>query len=197
MTEPRPLQIDTWQKAEQNAAAWMRYWGFKDAKVTQGGADGGVDVRSRRAIAQVKHEAALVGRPVVQRLAGARGSNYDLALFFFSGVGFTRGAIEFADEVDMALFKYSLSGARSPANRSARAFLRTIPAAVERAAAERAAQERAAAERSAAQRAAQERLDRERLDRERAAQEDVSLTYGVQMLRGALACVIHERGLAV
>ena len=49
-TTPPPTQIDTWQTAERNAAAWMRHWGYSDAAVTRSGPDGGVDVRGSGAL---------------------------------------------------------------------------------------------------------------------------------------------------
>ncbi|TCB94466.1 hypothetical protein E0H26_21380 [Micromonospora zingiberis] len=135
MTEPLPQAIDSWQKAESNAADWMRYWGFADARVTEGGADSGVDVWSRAALAQVKCEAVQVGRPVLQRLVGARGRDVDKALFVFSGAGFSSPAVEYANEMDICLFKYTLAGAVTAENRAARAFLKQF--AAQRRAAER------------------------------------------------------------
>ncbi|MER6937076.1 restriction endonuclease [Nocardioides sp. NPDC127514] len=113
---PSSRQIDSWQTAEANAAEWMRFWGYGDAEVTGGGADGGVDVRARRAIAQVKWEASQVGSPAVQRLVGARGLSHDLDLLFFSGAGFSAKAIAYANEVGVALFKYDLVGSMTPCN---------------------------------------------------------------------------------
>ncbi|MDV7091081.1 hypothetical protein [Rhodococcus opacus] len=46
--------ITTPEAAELNAAARMRELGYPDARVTGRGADGGVDVVSDRAVAQVK-----------------------------------------------------------------------------------------------------------------------------------------------
>ncbi|WP_346537888.1 restriction endonuclease [Micromonospora sp. DPT] len=125
---PPPQHIRTWQDAEQNAAAWMRHWGFADARVTPGGADEGVDVRSRNAIAQVKFEAAQVGRPALQRLVGARGLQHHQAMFFFSGAGFSVPAVQYADELGISLFQYSLAGEMTPVNRVARTFLAGVAA---------------------------------------------------------------------
>ncbi|MEU8299160.1 restriction endonuclease [Micromonospora sp. NPDC048909] len=136
LTEPLPQTIDSWQKAELNAAEWMRFWGFGDARVTEGGADSGVDVWSRGALAQVKFEAVQVGRPVLQRLVGARGRSVEKALFVFSGAGFSSPAVEYANDMDICLFKYTLAGAMTPENGIARDFLRRFDA--ERLAAERA-----------------------------------------------------------
>ncbi|PWU45347.1 hypothetical protein DLJ47_34655 [Micromonospora sp. S4605] len=106
----------------------MRYWGFGDARVTEGGADSGVDVWSRGALAQVKFEAVQVGRPVLQRLVGARGRNVEKALFVFSGAGFSSPAVEYANDMDICLFKYTLVGAMSPENIIARTFLQRFDA---------------------------------------------------------------------
>jgi hypothetical protein len=81
--KPEPREVSSWQAAEVNAADWMRYWGFLDARVTQSGSDGGIDVRATGAVAQVKREAKAVGRPAVQNLVGARGRDASLHLLFF------------------------------------------------------------------------------------------------------------------
>jgi hypothetical protein len=119
--EPPARQIDSWRVAEENAAAWMRYWGHSDASCTPAGADGGIDVRARTAVAQVKFEAAQVGAPAVQRLVGARGVNQSLALYFFSGAGFARPAVEYAEMMGIALFKYDLLGRMTPVSSAASA----------------------------------------------------------------------------
>lgn len=112
--------IRSWQDAEINAATWMRHWGHADAAVTSGGPDGGVDVRSSRALAQVNCLAAAVGRPDLQRLAGAGVGEPDKALFFFSGSDYTATAREYADATGMALFAYSFDGSMEPLSASAR-----------------------------------------------------------------------------
>ena len=126
---PAPRQIQSWQVAEHNAAEWMRHWGFLDARVTESGSDQGIDVRASRALAQVKFEAKQVGRPQVQNLVGARGRDQAAALLFFSGVGFARPAVQFADEMEVALFTYSLLGAMTPANEAARRLIEDAEAA--------------------------------------------------------------------
>ncbi len=200
LTEPPRQSIDSWGSAESNAAAWMRFWGFRDARVTQGGADAGVDVRSRGALAQVKFEAAQVGRPVLQRLVGARGRSVNQDLFFFSGVGFSAQAVEYANEMDIRLFKYSLTGAMTPENRSARAFLRTLPGVAEREAAEQAravaernALLRAAAQRKAVQRAAVERAAAKRLAEQRSLEERAAAQGRQRAVEGAEARAAQQR----
>jgi hypothetical protein len=116
---PRPRAVQSWKSAEENAAAWMRHWGYRDARVTAPGADKGVDVRASKALAQVKYEAAHVGRPALQRLVGARG-RLDRELFFFSGAGYTNAAQEYAREMGLALFVYDLAGGMKPVSAEAR-----------------------------------------------------------------------------
>jgi Restriction endonuclease len=116
-------QIDSWQAAERNAAEAMRTWGFTDARVTAGGADSGVDVHSKRALAQVKFEAALVGRPVLQRLVGTRPPRSNATLLCFSGTGYSAHALTYADMHDIALFTYTLTGRVDPVNSPARQIM--------------------------------------------------------------------------
>lgn len=97
---------DDWPKAEAFAADHMRRLGFKDAKTTTAGADGGIDVESAAAVAQVKHWKQAVTRPDVQRLNGAAPAN--TARLFYAASGFTRDARLFADEQKIALFVYDL-----------------------------------------------------------------------------------------
>jgi len=117
---PARRAVRTWQDAERNAAAWMRHWGYPDADARPGGPDGGVDVRSARALAQVKFQAHAVGRPELQRLFGARGRNMDRQLLFFTGSDYTATAVAYAAEQDIALFVYGLDGSMTPVNAPAR-----------------------------------------------------------------------------
>lgn len=116
--EPRPIR--SWQDAEHNAAAWMRYWGFRDAVATPGGADGGVDVRAADAFGQVKYQAVQVGRPDLQRLFGARGRETDKQLIFFTGSDYASTAVAYAEEMEIALFVYGLDGSMTAVNSAAR-----------------------------------------------------------------------------
>lgn len=116
---PAPRQIQTWQDAEHNAAAWMRYWGYRDARAKPGGADGGIDVHASGALAQVKYQAIAVGRPALQLLFGARGHAIHKQLIFFTGSNYTSTAVTYADEHDIALFVYSLDGSMTAVNPSA------------------------------------------------------------------------------
>ncbi|UJC78349.1 restriction endonuclease [Rhodococcus erythropolis] len=114
------------REAEINAAARMREFGFGDALATPIGADGGVDVRSSRAIAEVKWKSAQAGRPEVQKLFGARGTKQHLQMFFFAAGGFSKGAVQYANESDVKLFTYDPNGVVTPANSVATTFVQRL-----------------------------------------------------------------------
>ncbi|PPJ35818.1 hypothetical protein C5E45_23700 [Nocardia nova] len=108
--------IQTAEQAEQNAAVQMRALGYSDAQVTGRGADGGIDIRATGAVAQVKWQGAQVGRPELQRLCGARGTMSAPQMFFFTASSYSTKAVEYAAEVQMALFTYDPTGFLTPAN---------------------------------------------------------------------------------
>lgn len=108
-----------WRQAEQFAAEVLRSCGFGGARITQGGADGGVDVRGPGVLAQVKHLNGAVGRPDVQKLRGARGDGGE-SLHFFSLSGYTAQAIAEAERLHVALWRYDTSGRVVPLNKLAR-----------------------------------------------------------------------------
>lgn len=101
----------------------MRYLGFPDAHVTPDGADGGIDVRARDALAQVKFKASQVGGPEMQRLFGARGTATEKQLLFFTGTSYSSKATEYAAQTGIALFIYDWVGDVEPANSHARRLL--------------------------------------------------------------------------
>lgn len=106
-----------WVDAEQLAAVALRGFGFDDARPTGSGTDAGLDVAGRSIACQVKHTAKPVGRPVLQQLVGAAGGRVTA---FFSRAGYTAQAIEYADQVGMALFGLALPTTVSPQNSAAR-----------------------------------------------------------------------------
>ena len=108
--------ITTPEAAETIAAARMREFGYSDARVTGRGADGGMNVVSARAEAQVKQESYQTGRPALQRLYGARGDDRSRDLLFFSAAGYSRQAVAYADTVGIALFTYDVLGRIAAAN---------------------------------------------------------------------------------
>lgn len=116
-------KIATARAAEENAAVRMRQLGFGDASVTNGGPDGGVDVRSSTAIAQVKCWFRPVGTPDLQRLFGARGHQQHLKMLFFARSGYARGAISYATDHEIALFTFDDEGHFSPVNDHARTLI--------------------------------------------------------------------------
>lgn len=103
----------SWYLYEQAAAAAMRQLGFPDAVVTPRGSDGGVDVRSARAVAQVKARLTATPRPEVQQLFGVARAEHKLGIFF-SLAGFTAGAIEWAEQAGVALFVLESTGGVRP-----------------------------------------------------------------------------------
>ncbi len=108
--------------AEQVAAEWMRHFGFDDARCTGPGTDGGVDVRSREAVAQVKAQLTPVGRPELQALYGVARSEGRRPLFF-SLMSYTAAALTWADEVGMALFRFDHAGMVEAVNLAAERLL--------------------------------------------------------------------------
>jgi len=108
--------------AEQVAAEWMRHLGFHDARCAGAGTDGGVDVRSGEAVAQVKAQLTPVGRPELQALYGVARSEGRRPLFF-SLMSYTAAALAWADEVGMALFRFDHAGAVEAVNAAAEELL--------------------------------------------------------------------------
>jgi uncharacterized Zn finger protein (UPF0148 family) len=85
----------TWQQAELLTRDWMRKNGYRDAHLTGSGSDGGVDVTSAKAVAQVKYHAKPVGLGEMQRIYGIAQSTRKKALFF-SSAGYTPKALQWA-----------------------------------------------------------------------------------------------------
>lgn len=112
--------IRTFRDAELNAAKHMRSIGISDAEVTGNGADGGIDVRSAVAIAQVKFLSIPVGRPDLQRLVGARAGNERREMLFYSKSGYTRTALEYANAHRIALYTFDTSGTVTAVNTTAK-----------------------------------------------------------------------------
>ncbi|MGZ9829505.1 restriction endonuclease [Tsukamurella ocularis] len=178
--------ITTPAQAEQNAARRMREeLGFPDARVTQATNDGGIDVQASRAVAQVKWESNQSGRPVLQNLFGARGNALHKKLLFFNSGGYSRAAIEYADAVDMALFKFDPLGELEPMNRVAERLIKDVREEKERKAREAREREREARER--------ERSEQLRAARERRAREALALVERERQARARRALELAER----
>lgn len=121
--EPRFCR--TAEDFENAARDWMLDWGFADAFTTSKGADGGVDVESDCAIAQVKATTKQTGRPHVQRLKGAAFDGKQA--FFFSLGGYTNEARMYADASEVRLFRFSsYDGNVVPINKAANEFIRSL-----------------------------------------------------------------------
>ncbi|WIB65821.1 restriction endonuclease [Curtobacterium sp. MCBD17_040] len=103
---PQPYGVHD-QGAEALVAAWMRWMGLRGAAPTRFSADGGIDVTHPEWVAQVKNISPnrSVGRPELQKLHGAATANSKRGMFFTSG-SYTRHAIDFANDVGIALFRY-------------------------------------------------------------------------------------------
>lgn len=118
--------------AEVAAASHMRKLGFEDATATGAGADAGIDVASDTALAQVKWKNAMVGRPEVQRLFGARAMDFKKQLVFYSTSGYSKHALEFADENRIALFTLETFGDPQAVNKMASELVTSRESALEK-----------------------------------------------------------------
>jgi len=111
-----PDLIDSPADAEAQAAVWMVGLGFADAMPTQLSGDSGIDVVSTRAVAQVKFQVAPVGRPALQNLVGAAAEHPGKLRLFFAWKGYTGPAYAFAEQTNIALFSFTISGELVPDN---------------------------------------------------------------------------------
>jgi hypothetical protein len=99
--------------------------GYLDAGTTTGGADGGIAVRSSRALAQVKWKGGVAGSPDINLLFGARSTVTSKQLFFFAASDYGKTAVTYADQVGIALFTCDPVGKVEPSNQVARVFIQT------------------------------------------------------------------------
>ena len=125
---PEPPQLEplvaNWKEAEELAAWHMKYLGFDNVKVTSPGIDGGVDVVSAGASAQVKHfSRSPVGAPQIQQLRGA--AHATQWSIFYALSGYTAAAQRFAEGAGVALFEYDIYGVVTPVNLPARSLEQT------------------------------------------------------------------------
>jgi Restriction endonuclease len=122
-----PLQLSlirTARDAEENAAAVLRWLGHTDARTTRVGTDGGIDVESASAVAQVKMEGIPTARPTIQALYGVATAEGKQGIFF-ALAGYTAQALEWADRVDLPLFTFDYQGQPEPVNTAARTLMAT------------------------------------------------------------------------
>jgi hypothetical protein len=100
-----PNPYFTWSMAEELAVGHMRSIGFRDAKRTKAGADGGIDVTSNKAVAQVKHHAAPIGIAEMQRMRGIVHDGRQAV--FYSSSGYSASAKQYAAVAGIALFTFT------------------------------------------------------------------------------------------
>ena len=68
----RPRGISSFVDAEVEALRAVHQWGYRDARLTARGADGGVDISSKKLAVQVKRlTTGKVGSPEIQKIYGA------------------------------------------------------------------------------------------------------------------------------
>ncbi len=101
-------EINTWEDAEALAEEYMRALGFTDAQRTGSGSDGGVDVESRRAVAQVKDQSSGVGRGVLQQLFGVAQAEGKLPYFFARH--YSTQAVEWGLKNRVKMYQFDLRG---------------------------------------------------------------------------------------
>lgn len=107
--------IRNFRDAEEAARLHLMSLGHTDAKVTADGPDGGVDVRTATAVAQVKLQGSPVGAPIVQQIFGvAKSEGKEAACYALDG--YTREAVLFANRTGTALFKFDYEGDAEPVN---------------------------------------------------------------------------------
>jgi hypothetical protein len=101
-------EINTWEDAEKLAEDYMRALGFTDARRTGSGSDGGVDVESRRAVAQVKDQSSGVGRGVLQQLFGVAQAEGKIPYFFARH--YSTQAVEWGLKNRVKMYQFDLRG---------------------------------------------------------------------------------------
>src|SRR5581483_3695152 len=104
------------------AAMWMKWLGFTYVYLTPNGADGGIDIESTQAVAQVKAEVKPTGAPAIRELAGVAAAERKAGLFFALG-GYTPQAERFAEQAQVALFVFVLTGSPRPHNSTATGYI--------------------------------------------------------------------------
>lgn len=119
---PKARLIRGHRDAELVAAEWMSYLGFTEIRPSDPGSDGGVDVWSKEAVAQVKAETSRTGRPKIQQHHGVAVSQKKRPVFF-SLAGYTPPALGYAEANGVVLFTFDLQGIPVPANHAAHSIL--------------------------------------------------------------------------
>ena len=97
--------VMSWQVAEALVRDWMKQNGYRDARLTASGPDGGVDVVAAKAVSQVKHHANPVRLHEVQRIFGIAAAERKKALIFGSA-GFTPAAQAWAEKNGIECYRF-------------------------------------------------------------------------------------------
>jgi hypothetical protein len=117
-TKQRQAAVIGWKEAEKIARDFMRQIGFSDARLTPPGPDGGIDVVSSEAVAQVKWHVSQIGSPELQALFGIASLHNKAALFFAQK--YSSEALRWGTKSKMALFKMKPSGEIEPVSSEAK-----------------------------------------------------------------------------
>jgi hypothetical protein len=123
MAAPRPDFNLNPRAAELHIQEWMAHWGFHDARATPVGPDGGFDVKSSRAAAQVKFRGQPTPLEHINAFHGACNSRYEFEIFV-SKSGYTKPARDAANEYGMAIFTLEEDGTPIPENFAAKRIYR-------------------------------------------------------------------------
>lgn len=107
----RNFQASNAKRAEEICAEWLKKRGEHNVTTTKDGADGGVDIRSNKYVAQVKNYKGSVGVQPIREIYGIAAAEGKTALFFTSGT-YTKAALDFADSVKMPLVTYDAALSR-------------------------------------------------------------------------------------
>lgn len=96
------LRAASWQDFERLVGEAFRRWGYRIEETGQGGADGGIDLRLRKAgtltLVQCKHwKSSSVGAPVVREMLGLMHHHRAQAIAVVTSGTFTREALRFAE----------------------------------------------------------------------------------------------------
>jgi hypothetical protein len=108
-----------WRAAEVKVAGWLVERGERGVAVTPSSHDLGIDVNTDGLVVQVNHWKGNVGAPHVRQIVGAAMPSGKQPVLFTRS-GFTRDALEFAEQAGVGLFTYDELGGLSPVSSVAR-----------------------------------------------------------------------------
>jgi Protein of unknown function (DUF2510) len=122
LDRPAPRLIRSRSDAEEIAVEWLRWFGFRDAHSTVAGTDGLVDVRGTAMVAHVQTQLIPAGQPDLRRLHSIAAVERAVSIFF-SLNDYTPEGKGWAEEVGIALFRFTHAGEAEPVNSYADAIL--------------------------------------------------------------------------